>query len=67
MKNFNKKTLVAVLAIVVILVVIAIAGKNSSMKSVANNFDLSLDKKSDEPLTYTMAVMKMYLKIHWIL
>ena len=45
MKNFNKKTLIAVLAIVVILAIIAIAGKNSSMKSVANNFDLSLDKR----------------------
>ena len=63
MKNFNKKTIIAVLAIVVILAIIAIAGKNSSMKSVANNFDLSFDKKSDEPLTDTTFALDTFITV----
>ena len=63
MKNFNKKTIIAVLAVVVILAIIAIAGKNSSMKSVANNFDLSLDKKSDEPLTDTTFALDTFITV----
>ncbi|MBF1010912.1 MAG: FAD:protein FMN transferase [Lachnoanaerobaculum sp.] len=63
MKNFNKKTIIAVLAIVVILAIISIAGKNSSMKSVANNFDLSLDKKSEEPLTDTTFALDTFITV----
>lgn len=63
MKNFNKKTVIAVIVVIVVLVIIAIVGKNGSMRSVANNFDLSLDKNSDEPLTDTTFALDTFITV----
>ena len=64
MKKFNKKTVIVVAAVIIGLFVLAIAGKNTSMKSVANNFDLTLDKKnSEEPLTDTTFSLDTFITV----
>ena len=63
-KNFSKKTVIAVAAVVFVLLVIAIVGKHTSTKSIANNFDLSTDKKnSDEPLTDTTFALDTFITV----
>jgi len=63
-KNFSKKTVIAVAAVVFVLLVIAIVGKRTSTKSIANNFDLSTDKKSsDEPLTDTTFALDTFITV----
>ena len=49
MKQFNKKNIIAIAVVVFVLLIIAILGKRTNPKSIANNFDFSIDKnKGDE-------------------
>ena len=64
MKGINKKTVIIITAVVIILAILAIFGKNKENKLLANNFDLSTDKsKNGEPLTDTTFALDTFITV----
>ena len=64
MKQFNKKNIIAIAMVVFVLLIIAILGKRTNSKAIANNFDFSIDKnKNDEPLTDTTFALDTFITV----
>ena len=64
MKQFNKKNIIAIAMVVFVLLIIAILGKRTNPKAIANNFDFSIDKnKNDEPLTDTTFALDTFITV----
>ena len=64
MKQFNKKNIIAIAVVVFVLLIIAILGKRTNPKAIANNFDFSIDKnKGDEPLTDTTFALDTFITV----
>ena len=64
MKQFNKKNIIAIAVVVFVLLIIAILGKRTNPKAIANNFDFSIDKnKNDEPLTDTTFALDTFITV----
>ena len=64
MKQFNKKNIIAIAIVVFVLLIIAILGKRTNPKAIANNFDFSIDKnKNDEPLTDTTFALDTFITV----
>ena len=64
MKQFNKKNIIAIAMVVFVLLIIAIIGKRTNPKAIANNFDFSIDKnKNNEPLTDTTFALDTFITV----
>jgi len=64
LKQFNKKNIIAIAVVVFVLLIIAILGKRTNPKAIANNFDFSIDKnKNDEPLTDTTFALDTFITV----
>ena len=64
MKQFNKKNIIAIAVVIFVLLIIAILGKRTNSKAIANNFDFSIDKnKNDEPLTDTTFALDTFITV----